>query len=237
MKIITWNCNMAFRKKANLILAHKPDIVIIPECENPDKLKFEPGLPIPDDIFWFGKNQNKGLGVFSYGNYKFQLGETYNPDYRIVLPLIATNKKFAFTLFAIWANNPQDRGFEYIGQVWKALNFYKNVLKNKRTILVGDFNSNTIWDKPRREGNHSTVVKFLASKGIHSAYHKFFKQRQGQEEHRTLFMYRHKDKSYHIDYCFASEDFIKRLSNVEVGAHTDWCKHSDHTPLMVTFDL
>jgi hypothetical protein len=38
MKIITWNCNMAFRKKADLILAHKPDILIVPECEHPDKL-------------------------------------------------------------------------------------------------------------------------------------------------------------------------------------------------------
>ena len=30
MKIITWNCNMAFRKKAALILKHKPDILIVP---------------------------------------------------------------------------------------------------------------------------------------------------------------------------------------------------------------
>ena len=101
---------MAFRRKANLILAHKPDIVIIPECEHPDKLKFEPGTPVPNDIFWFGNNQNKGLGVYSLtatisSNYSI----FHNPDYRIILPLIATNNKYEFTLFAIWANNPQDR--------------------------------------------------------------------------------------------------------------------------------
>jgi exonuclease III len=227
---------MAFRKKASLILEHKPDIVIIPECEHPDKLKFEPGVSLPDDIFWFGNNQNKGLGVFSYSNYKFQLDKNHNSDYRTVLPLLVTNKKLKFTLFAIWANNPQDKGYEYIGQVWKALNFYTGLLKNKKTILVGDFNSNTIWDKPRREGNHSTVVDFLAGKGIHSTYHKFFKQEQGLEEHNTLFMYRHKNKPYHIDYCFASNDFIKKIANVEVGSHSDWHKHSDHTPLIVTFN-
>ena len=31
---------MAFRKKASIILNYKPDILIVPECEYPDKLKF-----------------------------------------------------------------------------------------------------------------------------------------------------------------------------------------------------
>lgn len=236
MKIITWNCNMAYRRKARILLAHKPDIVIVPECEHPDKLKFEPGVVLPRDIFWFGNNQNKGLGVFSYSDYKFQLSDIHNAGFRTILPLTTKNKKSQFTLFAVWANNPEDRGFQYVGQVWKAINFYSDLLKNERTILVGDFNSNTIWDKPRREGNHSTVVEFLANKGIHSTYHKFFNQIQGKEKHDTLFMYRHKDKSYHIDYCFASDDFINKLSAVEIGRHRKWCKHSDHTPLIVTFN-
>jgi len=228
---------MVYRRKANLMLAHKPDIVVIPECEHPDKLKFDPGTPLPTDVFWFGNNQHKGLGVFSYTNYKFKLDERHRSEFRTILPLIVTNKKHEFTLFAIWANNPDDRGYQYVGQIWKAINFYASLLKNKRTILVGDFNSNTIWDKPRREGNHSTVVEFLANKGIHSTYHKFFNQLQGNEKHDTLFMYRHKDKSYHIDYCFASNDLIQKLSQVEVGKHKDWCKHSDHTPLIVTFNI
>lgn len=237
MKIITWNCNMAFRKKASLVLAHKPDIVIVPECEHPDKLNFETDVLAPNDICWFGNNQNKGLGVFSYSNFKFQLNDIHNPDYRTILPFVVKNKRFSFTLFAIWANNPNDKGFEYVGQIWKALNYYDDLLQNKRTILIGDFNSNSIWDRPRREGNHSTVVESLANKGIHSTYHKFFNQIQGKEKHNTLFMYRHKDKSYHIDYCFASTDLIKKLSHVEIGKYKNWCKHSDHTPLIVTFDI
>ena len=236
MKIVTWNCSMAFRKKAALILKHDPDIAIIPECEHPDKLKFDPGVRLPDNVFWFGNNHNKGLGVFSYGNYKLQLDDIHNSDFRTILPLTVSNKKSTYSLFAIWANNPLDRGYHYVGQVWKAINFYADLLKNKKTILVGDFNSNSIWDKPRREGNHSTVVEFLANKGIHSTYHKFFNHSQGKEKHDTLFMYRHKNKSYHIDYCFASEDLISKLSHVEVGKHCDWCKHSDHTPLIVTFN-
>jgi len=228
---------MAYRRKANLLLVHKPDIVVIPECEHPDKLKFEPGIPAPNDIFWSGSNQNKGLGIFSYSNFKFQLSDLHNPGFRIILPLIVKNKKQEFTLLAIWANNPQDKGYQYVGQVWKAINFYSGLLKNKKTMLVGDFNSNTIWDKPRRESNHSTVVDLLENKGIHSTYHKFFSQEQGKEKHNTLFMYRHENKSYHIDYCFASTDLIKKLTSVEIGAHSNWSKHSDHTPLIITFDI
>ncbi len=59
---------MAFRKKAGFILAHQPDILIVPECEHPDKLLFPVGIPKPTDTLWFGKNQHKGLGIFSYGN-------------------------------------------------------------------------------------------------------------------------------------------------------------------------
>ena len=228
---------MAFRRKANLLLAHKPDIVIIPECEHPDKLKFESSITEPSDVFWFGSNQNKGLGVFSYSNYKFKLVNSHKPDYRTILPLIAANKKFEFTLFAIWANNPQDRGYQYIGQVWKAINFYSDLLNRKRTILVGDFNSNTIWDKPRREGNHSTVVEHLEKKEIYSLYHKYFKQTQGKEKHPTLYMYRHKNKPYHIDYCFASNDIAENLKSVKVGDYDFWMQHSDHAPVIVTFKL
>ncbi|MEK7224460.1 MAG: endonuclease/exonuclease/phosphatase family protein [Bacteroidota bacterium] len=228
---------MAFRKKAGFILKQQPDIAIIPECEHPDKLKFNPGTILPADIFWQGENLNKGLGVFSYSNYKFQLLDLYNPCFRTIVPILVTGGKDDFILFAIWANNPQDKGFEYIGQVWKALNFYSDLLKREKIILAGDFNSNTIWDKPRREGNHSTVVALLENKQIYSTYHKFYNQQQGQEKHNTLFMYRHPDKAYHIDYCFASTDFAEKIQKVKIGSHKKWCGLSDHTPLTVEFDL
>lgn len=237
MKIISWNCNMAFRKKAAFILAYKPDILVIPECECPEKLQFKKEEFIPNDILWIGSNQHKGLGIFSYSDYKFKLLDCYNPNYKNIAPIEVTGGKIDFIMFAIWANNPDDKDGQYVTQIWKAINYYEEILSGKRIILIGDFNSNTIWDKPRREGNHSTVVKKLASKKIFSTYHVFHKQEQGKEEHPTLFMYRHKDKPYHIDYCFASEYFIKILKNVEIGSYEDWTEYSDHKPLFINFDL
>ena len=81
------------------------------------------------------------------------------------------------------------------------------------------------------------LVKKLAGKGIESAYHHFLKQEQGKEAHPTLYMYRQKNKPYHIDYCFASKKIIETIKSVEVGDHERWCRYSDHVPLIVDFDI
>ncbi len=235
MKIITWNCNMAFRKKAGYILKHKPDILIIPECEHPDKLIFPSEVSKPTDIVWHGANPHKGIGIFSYGKYKLSLLDHHNPELKLILPIVVTGGADDLTLYAIWANNPNDPDGVYVEQVWKALKYYDALLKDKQTILAGDFNSNTIWDRKRREGNHTNVVKVLESKGIFSSYHLFYKQKQGKEKHPTQYMYRHKDKSYHLDYCFVSADLVKRIKSVEIGDYEYWTQFSDHVPVMVTF--
>jgi exodeoxyribonuclease-3 len=59
-----------FRKKAALLAPFKADLIIVPECEQPEKLLFEEGTPKPTNLEWFGTNPHKGLGIFSYGNYK-----------------------------------------------------------------------------------------------------------------------------------------------------------------------
>lgn len=227
---------MAFRKKASLILRHKPDILVVPECEHPDKLQFSAKQHIPKDILWFGTNLHKGLGIFSYSNCKLTLLDTHNAELKMIIPIAVTGGHFDFTLFAIWANNPNDPDGQYVEQVWKALDHYEEQIGNTQTMLIGDFNSNTIWDRPRRAGNHSNVVKRLQEKGIVSSYHVYHKQEQGKEKHPTLYMYRHKDKPYHIDYCFVSEDMANKIKSVEIGKHAHWSKYSDHVPVIVTFD-
>ena len=236
MRIITWNCNMAFRKKADFILKYKPDILIVPECEHPDKLLFPIDTPKPSDILWAGRNQNKGLAIFSYSNFRFKVLDNHNQDLQMIIPIAVTDDQFDFNLFAIWANNPTDRDGQYIEQVWKALNHYNNLLTDTKTILIGDFNSNKIWDRKYRDSNHSNVVKLLEDKGIFSTYHLHHKQTPGAERHPTLYMYRNKDKPYHIDYCFASKDLLDKVSSVEIGDFDEWIKYSDHVPVVVTFD-
>lgn len=236
MKIITWNCNMAFRKKASSVLEMNPDILVIPECENRERLLFPPNAKKPNSVFWAGVNPHKGIGIFAYNNYRFKLDKSYTEDIRYVIPLKITAPGIKLNLLAIWANNPKDPDGCYVEQVWKGIQHYKKLLKKKNTILAGDFNSNKIWDAEHRKWSHSSVVEELGKKGITSAYHHHFKEDHGAEKGSTLYMYRHANKPYHIDYCFLSADLMRKIRTVEIGLFDIWIKYSDHLPLIIHLD-
>jgi exodeoxyribonuclease III len=227
---------MAYRKKADFVLQEKPDILIVPECENKQRLKFGQETKQPTDMFWFGDNEHKGIGVFSYSDFKIKLLDIHNPDFKYILPFSIYNDKINLTVFAIWVQKPEKHS-GYSEQVWNAVHFYSNLLDDENVILAGDFNSNTIWDKPNRTYNHTNIVDYLKNKNILSAYHYFYNQIQGQERDNTLFMQRKIDKPYHIDFCFASFNLIKKLKNVEVGTYEKWTKYSDHKPIIIDFDI
>lgn len=237
MKLIAWNCQGAFRKKVGEILKARPDLLVISECEHIDKLVFAKEKERPKSVVWMGDNTHKGLGVFSYSNFKLEVHAAYNPAFKIVIPILVTDGSIDFTLLAIWANNRDDPDGQYVEQIWKAIHYYNDLLESQNVILAGDFNSNTIWDRPRRVGNHSAVVSRLAGKNIHSIYHKHFVQEQGKEKHATFYLHRDQSKPYHLDYCFASDELCNKVKKMEVGTYRKWIKHSDHTPLIVEFEV
>ncbi|RYF46258.1 MAG: endonuclease/exonuclease/phosphatase family protein, partial [Cytophagaceae bacterium] len=164
----------------------------------PEKLIVDDSLFSPGDFLWFGANKSKGLGVFSFGKYRLRVLEIYNPAFRTVVPIKVTGGEIEFNLFAVCANNPDDKDGQYVQQVWKAVNFYSELLTNEPAVLAGDFNSNSIWDKKRRTDNHSDVVRILQDKGIASTYHSHFRQKHGEELTYTFYLYRHLNRPYHI---------------------------------------
>lgn len=225
---------MAFRKKVDLLLQYQPDLLVIPECEHSDKINFPQPLT---SAVWYGDNQHKGLGVFSFGCYKLELLDCHKPSFKTILPIAVTGDDIDFTLFAIWANHPTDKGYQYVGQIWKAIHHYEDLIKPERTILMGDFNSNSIWDKPRRIGNHTDLVQNLSLKQIKSVYHHHFDQAHGNELHPTFNLYKSIEKPYHLDYCFVSKDMMLKLTSMRIGKYNEWKKYSDHLPLIVEFNF
>lgn len=240
MIVITWNSNMAFRRKYKKILYYNPDLLVIPECENPEKFKNS----FYSDVMWIGNNYNKGLGVFSFNNIKLSLHQLYCEDYKYVLPVevILHNKKI-MNLIAIWAqNNIEDPKKRYIGNVWCALGYYRELLKEP-TVIAGDFNWNVIWDHDKYPlyGTLTDVITLLRQHDIQSVYHsipdvmfgtnKLF----GYEKDPTLFLLKKKEKAYHIDYIFISKFFIDCLDSCFIGKYNDWIELSDHMPIFVEF--
>lgn len=236
MKLITWNCRGAYRKKAAWILQQQPDILVVQECEHRDRLKFEKDLPIPRDLHWYGDGMKKGIGIFSYSDYTFSLLSEFNPEFRHIVPLRVVGHGNELMMLSVWAmDNKSEREARYIGQIWNAINYYEKLL-GRSTIIVGDFNSSKIWDHKKRVGTHSDVVRKLATKNIHSVYHRYFGVEQGEEQNHPTFYQKRKGviRYYHIDYCFASSDLLQRLKLVQIGAFDT---RSDHAPLQVVFEI
>lgn len=231
MRLISWNCNMAFRNKYEYLEKFNGDLLLIQECENKEKLCEQLPNLVYDQFFWFGENQNKGVGLISCQNYSITINPRYNPEFQYVIPFqtVISNRKI--NLFLIWAMPHKTKSKSYVGQIWNAIHYYESELQEE-SILIGDFNSHVMWDKERRPGNHSGVIKFLAERDIYSLYHIVNNIDAGNEKDATWFMHKNETKPYHLDYCFASQSLIQNCK-MTVGAYTDWIAVSDHMPLCV----
>ena len=102
-------------------------------------------------------------------------------------------------------------------------------------LVLGDFNSNKIWDEKPRVCNHSDVVRELEEIGIRSLYHEFFNEEQGKEVTPTFFLQKNLNKKYHIDYAFADKSYFGKVRDMSIGSTFEWLQVSDHMPLIIDF--
>src|SRR5262245_31473444 len=243
MRIVAWNCCMALHRKFDALMRLRPDIAIICECAEPERLAAF-GAPIAGhgEVVWIGDNRNKGLAVFTYNGYRARLAQPYYPSIRHIAPVHIMGPVECH-LLAVWAQNASasiNRKHQ-LGPLRRALNKYRNFLTERTSIVAGDFNNNVCWHRPGWRINHANAVASLAKLGLVSAYHARRGERQGGESVPTLYWRDRKQDGprYHIDYVFLNPEMLAQVSELSLGSYDDWCGSglSDHVPIVVDLDL
>ena len=229
LRVVTWNCNGALRRKWPQLTALQADVCVIQECEDPSACRDDAYRAWARRHLWTGTGSKRGLGVFVAGRHRLERVDLPHDPLELFLPC----RVDGWPLLAVWtkASSPS---FRYIGQLWKFLQLHPAFLAHPAAMAVGDFNANAIWDTDRRCWNHSDVVRELAGMGLHSCYHRHFDEAHGQETQPTYFQHRHPTRPYHLDYGFTGPRW--RVRGVEIGASDTWLAHSDHLPIALALE-
>jgi exodeoxyribonuclease-3 len=241
MRLVAWNCNAGFHRKAAALAALAPDIAVISECAAPEILAEKaPGFA-PSGMLWTGDNRHKGLAVFSFGGYELTTVRRRAVPIAYALAARVSGPQ-SFNLLALWAHyGKAPRTVDAPGPTLAAVDAYRRFLREQPSIVAGDLNNHTRWDKPGKASNHANAVARLAALGLASAYHRFFGATPGAEAHPTLYWRDRTEHgpSYHIDYAFASEGLLQRVGAVRIGTHAEWVASglSDHVPVIVDIEL
>jgi exonuclease III len=103
VRIISWNCQGAFRKKYSVLAEYNADIYIIQECEDPKALNDTGYSQFAANHYWDGTLKYKGLGVFAKPSITLEKLSWDNHLLRQFMPIRVDN---SFTLLALWARPP-----------------------------------------------------------------------------------------------------------------------------------
>lgn len=230
MKIVTWNCNGAFRKKRDEILAYDPDLFFIQECEDPaqskdsDYVNWSTGY----NFFWEGENKHKGIAIFCKKEHDLKRLRWWSHGYQLFLPCLLNQSTI---VLGVWTKQVGPPTQNYVVQLWNYLGKHLPKLANRDAVILGDFNSNSIWDDRHRIGSHGQVVAKLNKRGFCSCYHQTMQEAHGEEAVPTFYLYKNIEKPYHLDYIFLSRRLAENQTDFEVGQPEKWLTYSDHMPL------
>jgi len=228
MRVVSWNCNGALRRKFSQLDELNADLVVVQECENPTNSTAD-YKQWAADFAWKGYPNGKGIGIFPRRGQSIEPLAWANGGFELFLPVKVAG---LWEILAVWTQDAKPRSWSYIGQLNGYLELNSHRL-GSTTVVVGDFNSNVQWDGSVAHGNHRTCVSTLEDRGLVSLYHYPKMQPQGDEPDATFFLQRNLEKPLHIDYVFAHSATIVGVNGaLEVGNPERWLPFSDHMPMV-----
>ena len=230
MRIVVWNCQMAFRRKFPAIEALGADIVVVPESESPEFLS-QKGAKLPwENHVWVGENSAKGLSVFSGRHLPIEISPHHDPAFRYIAPVRVSAAFGAFDLFAVWTQAEKPLSKSYVTHALNAVEHYRDMLL-PGALLAGDFNSSPVFKTNGKK--HLELVEILKTLGFSSVYHTETGQDHGGEDTPTFYLHRNRLKPYHLDYAFCHDSQKPLSRSFSIGRYDDWIGDSDHMPLIL----
>jgi exodeoxyribonuclease-3 len=226
LRLVTWNCCRGpFEAKAEALAPLNPDIAILQEAPRPK------GKDTPQRL-WFGGPRGVGIAVLAFNGYTVARASR-SPSDTDPVRAVRVGGRADFNLLAVWGRADT----RYIRGVYDRMLGHVRFARKRPTVLAGDLNSNTIWDRPRVPMNHTRFVAWMRDElGLVSAYHEHYDEAHGEESRPTYYFLWNRRKPFHIDYCFVPEAWRPRVRSVEIGGYEAWSKLSDHRPVTVEVD-
>ncbi|PIO83429.1 hypothetical protein BSQ39_07595 [Loigolactobacillus backii] len=211
MQVFFWNCNGALRKKLAVVLRTPADLYIIAEAER--SAPWSELLSGYDSQYVNEYGDKKGILIFSkIAPFKLLDWPTHRIHYAI--PILFEGQ----LVIGVWIKG------NYVEDLYTYLDCHFKQL-DAETLIVGDFNSNVIWDKSHYPRSHTELNQLLAQKGLTSYYHQKYAEKFGQETRATFYLWHHRDRPFYIDYVYGA---AQRLIDFEIidqacTAQSDHC--------------
>lgn len=221
MRIISWNCNGALRRKIDLVRCFQPDLLIVQEASERDVSSIDAPF-----THWIGR-KHRGLAVIGLRDASYRIDPIFDPDLPWFTPLHVDENR----VLAVWASVLTSR-LRYVRLLHHALDRFEGFLGSPRGMVVGDLNSSTVFDRKHGDVNHTSLVDRLSSMGYTSLWHHLRREGHGTESRPTFYLYRRPERTWHLDYAFVTPALMQGAT-LELGSPDEWLDHSDHLPLFL----
>lgn len=225
LRLAAWNCAGRFHKKARILDAHAPDILVLSETPEDCVSNLGGGA----SGVWAGAHPGYGLAVLGMNGWKIEKVDIVVEE-QIFLPVRASRGPEEQFLIGVCVKKDGD----YVGPTFRALTTLSPFISEAGAILAGDFNQSVKFDLRRSPDRHfRRVLNLMDRLGLVSAWHHRLNENFGLEETPTYFHQWRENNAFHIDYVFVPDRI--GISAVTLGTYEEFVAAgvSDHVPLIV----